>query len=53
MYDELTEYLQGYICIDSIDEFTKSINEIGPYVSDLPIDTPLTVGEIKNFTSSL
>lgn len=50
MYDELTEYLQGYICIDSIDEFTKSINEIGPYVSDLPIDTPLTVGEIKNFT---
>lgn len=50
MADELREELRTQINIDSIDGLCKSINEIGPYVSCLEMDRPISATTLKYYT---
>ena len=50
MNAELREELRSHINVDTIEGLCKSINEIGPYVSFLGMDSPISVSTLKYFT---
>ena len=49
MQKDLKEYLASQIAVDSMAELCRSLNEIGPYVSDLSFADPLTVGRLMGY----
>ena len=50
MTEELRNYLRCCIAIDSMEDLCNSINEIGPYVSELAISNPMSVLRLHNYT---
>lgn len=51
MQKDLKEYLASQIAADSMAELCRSLNEIGPYVSDLSFADPLTVGRLMGYVT--
>ena len=51
MQNDLKEYLASQIAVDSMAELCRSLNEIGPYVSDLSFADPLTVGRLMGYVT--
>ena len=51
MQNDLKEYLASQIATDSMAELCRSLNEIGPYVSDLSFADPLTVGRLTSYVT--
>ena len=51
MHKDLKEYLASQIAVDSMAELCRSLNEIGPYVSDLSFADPLTVGRLMGYVT--
>lgn len=51
MQKDLKEYLASQIAVDSMAELCRSLNEIGPYVSDLSFADPLTVGRLMGYVT--
>lgn len=51
MQNDLKEYLASQIATDSIVEICRSMNEIGPYISDLSFADPLTVGRLMSYVT--
>ena len=49
--NDLHEYLASQIGVDTITELCRSLNEIGPYVSDLSFAEPLTVGRLLSYVT--
>lgn len=50
MTQELYDELRSNINIDTIENLCASINEIGPYVSSIGMDSPLSVSTLKYYT---
>ena len=50
MQQELREDLRGYINVESLDGLCLAINEIGPYVSCIAMDNPLSLSTLKHYT---
>lgn len=48
----LYEYLESLVCINSMETICRSISMIGPYVSGISFAEPVTVGQLKQLTSS-
>ena len=46
MQNDLHEYLASQVGVDTITELCRSLNEIGPYVSDISFADPLSVGRL-------
>ena len=51
MQNDLHDYLASQIGVDSIAELCHSLNEIGPYVSDLSFANPLTVRKLLSYVT--
>lgn len=51
MTEELKEYLRSNICIDTLEDMCASISKIGPYVSGLSIDSPISVNQFRYYLS--
>ena len=51
MQNDLHDYLASQIGVDSIAELCHSLNEIGPYVSDLSFANPLTVRKFMSYVT--
>ncbi len=51
MQNDLHDYLASQIGVDTITELCRSLNEIGPYVSDLSFADPLTVKKLLSYVT--
>ena len=51
MQKDLHDYLASQIGVDTIIELCRSLNEIGPYVSDLSFADPLTVRKLLSYVT--
>ena len=51
MQNDLHDYLASQIGVDTIIELCRSLNEIGPYVSDLSFADPLTVRKLLSYVT--
>lgn len=50
MNQSLQEELKSYINTNSLDDLCESINRIGPYVSGIAMDNPISVSVLKHYT---
>ena len=51
MQNDLKEYLASQIAAESMADLCRSLNEIGPYISDLSFANPLTVGRLMSYVN--
>lgn len=51
MQNDLLEYLTPLINVDSLAELCLCVNNVGPYVSDLSLGNPITVGRLKGYVT--
>lgn len=51
MTEELQEYLRSDICIDTLEDLCESISKIGPYVSGLSMDSPISANQFRYYLS--